>query len=106
MPARWRPPPPVSGGATTTVGCATNWPLRRTVIGRELAAAQEVVAGLPQALQDARVKQGRTKRPLVIVGVAALVLAGGGAAFAIVRRSARPTEPSPRPPSVEIDPKP
>jgi hypothetical protein len=75
-------------------------------IGRELAAAQEIVVGLPQALQDARVKQGRTKRPLVIVGVAAVVLAAGGAAFAIVRRSARPTEPSPRPPSVDFDPKP
>lgn len=75
-------------------------------IAQELAAAQDVVTGLPAALQDARHSQRRSKRPLVIAGVgAAAVLAGGAAAFAIIRRSSRP-EPSPRPPSVDVQPKP
>jgi hypothetical protein len=41
----------------------------------------------------------------VIAGVAALVLAGGAVAFSIVRRSSRP-EPSPRPPSVDVQQRP
>ena len=75
-------------------------------IAQELAAAQEVVVSLPQALADARKKQRRSKRPLLIGGVAVAVLAGGGAAFSIVRRSTRGQEPSPRPPSVDVQPRP
>ncbi len=78
-------------------------------IGQELAAAQEVVANLPQALRDARRAQRRRgKRPLVIAGVAVVVLAGGAVAFSIVRRTTRqaPQEPSPRPPSVDVQPRP
>lgn len=74
-------------------------------IAQELAAAQEVVAGLPAALQEARRSQRRNKRPWIIAGVAASVLAGGAVAFSIVRRSSRP-EPSPRPPSVDVQPRP
>jgi hypothetical protein len=74
-------------------------------IAQELAAAQEVVTNLPQALQQARRSQRRTKRPLVIAGVVVAVLAGGAAVFSIVRRSSRP-EPSPRPPSVDVQPRP
>jgi hypothetical protein len=74
-------------------------------IGQELAAAQEVVANLPQALQDARRAQRRSKRPWVIAGTAVAVLAVGAAAFSIVRRSMRP-EPSPLPPSVDVQPRP
>ena len=70
---------------------------------QELAAAQEVVNGLPGALQHARRAQRRGKRPLLIAGVAVAVLAAGAAAFSIVRRSTRP-EPSALPPSVEVDP--
>jgi hypothetical protein len=76
---------------------------------QELAAAQEVVANLPQSLQDARRSQRRRgKRPLLIVGAAVVVLAGGAAAFSIVRRSVRRSspEPSPRPPSVDVQPRP
>lgn len=77
-------------------------------LAQELAAAQEVVASLPQALQDARRAQRRSKRPWVIAGVAVVVLAGGAAAFSIVRRSMRQErqEPSPRPPSVDVQPRP
>jgi hypothetical protein len=77
-------------------------------IAQELAAAQEVVAGLPQALQDARRSQRRGKRPWVIAGAAVVVLGGGAVAFSIVRRSMRPDreEQSPRPPSVEVQPRP
>jgi hypothetical protein len=71
---------------------------------QELAAAQEVVTGLPEALQQARRAQRHGKRPLLIAGVAVAVLAAGAAAFSIVRRSTRP-EPSALPPSVEVEPR-
>jgi Cell wall synthesis protein CwsA len=73
-------------------------------IAQELAAAQEVVSSLPQALQEAR-RARRRRRPLLVVAVGAVVLAGGAVAFSIVRRSSQP-EPSPRPPSVDVAPKP
>jgi hypothetical protein len=74
-------------------------------LARDLAAAQEVAAGLPQAFQEAR-RPNRRRRRLVIFSVAGLLtLAGGAVAFTIIRRSAEP-EPSPRPPSVEVTPKP
>lgn len=78
-------------------------------LAQELAAAQDVVANLPQALQSARKsRQRRGKRPLLIVGAAVVVLAGGAAAFSIVRRSVNrgTPEPSPRPPSVDVQPRP
>jgi hypothetical protein len=74
-------------------------------LAQELAAAQEVVSGLPEALQQARRSQRHGKRPWLIAGVAVAVLAGGAAAFSIVRRSTR-HEPSPRPPSVDVQPRP
>jgi Cell wall synthesis protein CwsA len=74
-------------------------------LAQELAAAQEVVSGLPQALQQARQSHRRGKRPWVITGVAVAVLAGGAAAFSIVRRSMR-QEPSSLPPSVDVQPRP
>jgi hypothetical protein len=63
---------------------------------------------LPQALQDARRAQRRRPRPWVIAGAAVVVLAGGAVAFSIVRRSMRAgrEEPSPLPPSVEVQPRP
>lgn len=75
---------------------------------QELAAAQDVVAGLPQALQDARRARRRTKRPWVLAGAAVVILGGGAVAFGITRRSMRPEreEQSPRPPSVEVQPRP
>ena len=77
-------------------------------LAQELAAAQEVVTNLPKALQDARRSQRRGKRPWVIAGVAVVVLASGAAAFSIVRRSihSEREEPSPRPPSVDVQPRP
>ncbi len=77
-------------------------------IGQEFAAAQEVVANLPQALRDARRSQRRRRRPFLIAGAAVAVLAGGAVAFSIVRRSSQPgpQEPSLRPPSVDVQPRP
>jgi hypothetical protein len=77
-------------------------------IGEELAAAQEVIANLPQALQDARRARRRRPRPWVLAGAALAVLAVGAAAFSIVRRSSHPapSETSPRPPSVDLQPRP
>lgn len=73
-------------------------------IAQELVAAQEVLANLPQVLADAR-KPKRRRRPLVLAAFGVVVLAGGAVAFSIIRRSSQP-EPSPRPPSVDVSPKP
>ncbi|WP_454787465.1 cell wall synthesis protein CwsA [Mycolicibacterium lutetiense] len=74
---------------------------------RQLTAAAQAVAALPEVLQEAAAapEPKRHRRGLVIAGVAAAVLAGGAVAFSIVRRSAR-REPSPLPPSVEVTPRP
>jgi Cell wall synthesis protein CwsA len=73
-------------------------------IANELAAAQEVVSSLPRTFKDAR-RSKRRPRPwaLALAGVA--VLGVGAVTFSIIRRSTQP-EPSPRPPSVEVSPKP
>jgi alpha-D-ribose 1-methylphosphonate 5-triphosphate synthase subunit PhnG len=71
---------------------------------QEFAAAQEVVSNLPSALQDARTSRHR-RRPLLLITVGAVALAGGAAAFSMIRRSTQP-EPSPLAPSVEVAPKP
>jgi len=73
-------------------------------IANELAAAQEVVANLPQALQEAR-RAKRRPRPIFVIAAGAALLAVGAVTFSIIRRSTQP-EPSPRPPSVEVTPKP
>lgn len=73
-------------------------------IGAEISAAQEVVANLPEALEEARRSRGR-HQPLLLAGIGVAVLAGGAAAFVVIRRSLQP-EPSPLPPSVEVAPKP
>ncbi|MCZ8380304.1 cell wall synthesis protein CwsA [Mycobacterium sp. CPCC 205372] len=77
----------------------------QSAIAGELAAAQEVVANLPQVLQDVRTPPPRRRRPLVIAAIAAAVLAGGAVAFSVVRRNNKP-QPSPLPPSVEVTPRP
>ncbi|OBA60809.1 cell wall synthesis protein CwsA [Mycobacterium sp. 1100029.7] len=78
-------------------------------VAQELAAAQDVLSNLPQALQSARKSQRRRgPRPAVLAVAAAVVLAGGAAAFTIARRSVNRDnpEPSPRPPSVDVQPRP
>jgi hypothetical protein len=72
---------------------------------QELAAAQDMVAGLPQAFQQARQSRRHSRRPWMIAGCALVALAGGAVAFSIIRRSSL-QEPSPRPPSVEVQPRP
>lgn len=71
---------------------------------QELAAAQEAVSGLPEALTGTHVRNRRRKR-LLVVGAGVGVLAVGTVTFSILRRSMKP-EPSPLPPSVEVTPKP
>jgi hypothetical protein len=73
-------------------------------IVQELAAAQEVLANLPQVIAGAR-KPKHRRRPLLFAALVGVVLAGGAVAFTIVRRSMQP-EPSPLPPSVDVAPKP
>ncbi|SEH55744.1 Protein of unknown function [Mycolicibacterium rutilum] len=72
-------------------------------LAKELAVAQEVVAGLPAAVTKARSR--RRRRPLLVAAVGVVALAGGAVAFSIVRRSTQ-KEPSPLPPSVEVSPRP
>jgi hypothetical protein len=73
-------------------------------ITQEFAAAQEVLANLPQVIADAREPKHR-RRPFVLAVVGAVALAGGAVAFTIVRRSMQP-EPSSLAPSVDVAPKP
>lgn len=73
-------------------------------IAGELAAAQDVVANIPQAFQAAR-KTKRRPKPLLVVGAGVAVIAVGAVTFSIVRRSTQP-EPSPLPPSVDVAPRP
>lgn len=68
----------------------------------ELAAAQEMVAALPQALSEAR---GGRRRLFLGAAAVTAVLGGGAAVFSAVRRS-RQSEPSPLPPSVSVEPQP
>jgi hypothetical protein len=72
-------------------------------IANELAAAQEVVSSLPQTFQDRRSK--RRPRPWLLALAGIAVLGVGAVTFSIIRRSTQP-EPSPRPPSVDVSPKP
>ncbi|MET0474406.1 MAG: cell wall synthesis protein CwsA [Mycobacterium sp.] len=74
------------------------------ILAAELAAAQDVVTGIPLALQEAR-RGKRRRRPLLFVGAGVAVLAVGAVTFSIIRRSTQP-DPSPRPPSVDVAPRP
>ncbi len=74
-------------------------------IAGEIAAAQVVLANLPQVIADARKPKRRRPRPFVLAIAGVAVIGVGAVAFSIVRRSMQP-EPSPRPPSVEVTPKP
>jgi hypothetical protein len=76
----------------------------QVAIAGELAEARETLANLPQAIAEAR-KPKRRSRPLVLAAAGVAMIAVGGVIFSIVRRSMQP-DPSPRPPSVEVTPKP
>jgi len=73
------------------------------IVTRELAAAQDVVANLPEVIQEARKPKRSRKLLLAVSGLAVLGL--GAVTFSILRRSREP-EPSPLPPSVQVDPAP
>lgn len=74
------------------------------VAARELVAAGEAVAGLPEVLAYGEPKRHRIRRSWVIAGVAGAALLAGGVVV-LIRRSDRPEESSPRPPSVDAQPK-
>jgi hypothetical protein len=78
---------------------ADEWDDAQKAIAAEIAAAQEVLANMPQVIAEAR-KPKRRPRPLVLAAAGVAVIAVGGVAFSIIRRSMQP-DPSPRPPSVE-----
>lgn len=75
-------------------------------IAKEISAAQELVANLPQTIADARAPKRRFKRPVLLAAIGVVTLAGGAVAFSVIRRSSKPEVPSARPPSVDIEPKP
>ncbi len=56
----------------------------------DLAVAQDSVIGLPQVIKDASRSAGCSRRPWVIVGITAAVLAGGAVAFHFIRGKSRP----------------
>lgn len=101
-------------GLSANTAQATATQLRRRYesgkLRRQLAAAAEAVAALPDTLQEAvsppKKRRQKRRRPLIIAAAAVTVLAGGAAAFSIVRRRTRPQEPPTLPPSVEVTPKP
>ncbi|WP_018602967.1 cell wall synthesis protein CwsA [Mycobacterium sp. 155] len=73
------------------------------------AVAERLEEALPDVLADAVPAKSKSKcrrRPWLIAGVAAAVLAGGAVAFSVVRRTKRPEPPATLPPSVEVSPKP
>lgn len=74
-------------------------------IAHEISAAQDLVASIPQAYQEARVPKRRLRRPLVLVTAGIATVAVGAVAFSIIRRSMKP-EPSSLPPSVDVAPRP
>ncbi|TPG35109.1 cell wall synthesis protein CwsA [Mycolicibacterium hodleri] len=76
----------------------------KSQLRKDLAAAQEVVTHIPQALQEVG-NTGRRPKPLVLIGAGVAVLAVGAVSFSIIRRSTQP-EPSPLPPSVDTAPRP
>jgi hypothetical protein len=74
-------------------------------LAKEAEAVKQVVAELPQLLQEARTSRHRRRRRLFVFGFLGFaVVAGGAVAFSIARRSAAP-EPSALPPSVDVAPK-
>jgi hypothetical protein len=75
-------------------------------VTRDLAAAGEVLADLPEAFREARANRRHSRRPWLIAGAVGATLVVGGAAFAAVRRRTSRPEPSTLPPSVQVDPKP
>lgn len=78
--------------------------LAQEALATEVAAAQQVVAGLPDTIKGAS-RTRRRPRPWVLALAGAAVLGVGAVTFSIVRRSTQP-DPSPLPPSVEVTPKP
>lgn len=76
------------------------------IAAKQLAAAQEVVTALPQALEQVYQSQRRGRRSRVLAAAVAVLLTAGGAAVVIIRRSSRPADPSLRPPSVDVQPRP
>ena len=76
----------------------------RDDVAAEVEAVKQVVAELPQMLQDVRKAKHRRRRRLFVFGFLGVATAGGAVAFVIARRSSTP-EPSPLPPSVEVAPK-
>ncbi|GAS96568.1 cell wall synthesis protein CwsA [Mycolicibacterium canariasense] len=80
--------------------------LTRGALGVGLSSALSSASWLGSRLRkEDVVPEPRRRKPLLWIVIGAVVLVGGGAAFAIVRRSTRP-EPSALPPSVEVAPKP
>ncbi|ORB00336.1 cell wall synthesis protein CwsA [Mycolicibacter minnesotensis] len=67
---------------------------------RELAAAQEAVAAFPELLEG-NAPRRHVHRFWVLVAAAGAALLAGGVVAVLIRRSNRPQETSPRPPSVD-----
>ena len=73
-------------------------------VAHELAAVRQVAQAIPVAYAEAR-KPKHHMRGWLIATFGVVVLAAGAFAFTIARRSMQP-DPSPRPPSVQAEPRP
>jgi Cell wall synthesis protein CwsA len=78
----------------------------QNALRHELTAAQEAVANLPQTLAEVRSEHRGKPRIRTLVAAAGVILASGAAVFSALRRTVRPPEPSPLPPSVDVEPRP
>ncbi len=78
--------------------------LDKSRLANEFEDAQGLLAILPAAIADTR-KPRRRPRPFLLAAAGVAVITVGAVVFSIIRRSMQP-DPSPRPPSVEVTPKP
>jgi hypothetical protein len=90
-------------GAQAAAGGVRRTMAKSRSVPNPLDAGAAALAHLPQPLAEPR--KARRRRLPWVLAACVLGLAAGGVAFSIVRRSMEP-EPSPRPPSVDFDPKP
>lgn len=75
-------------------------------LAKEWAAAQDVMASLPQALQDARNAQYRRGSRWKKVAVAAVLVGGTAAVVSLTRGSSGSDQPAPQPPNANAQPRP
>ena len=103
---RWQPPTsapsataPTESASADAVGAPASPDGPRDASGKPPDTHGLMTETRPIPEYSAAVKPRRSRAPLV-VGLAALVMLGGGAALAVMNRDATPTPPPPEPPTI------